>query len=63
MDSIYEFSECDEVASRLNPPTFADFDAATAWVRERMPGESYQVIDNVAWPLWRGQRTVERSPL
>lgn len=52
-------SECGEVADslRANAPRFESFDAALAWVAERMPGEDRAgtIVNNVAWSLYRAQ--------
>jgi hypothetical protein len=57
-------TECDEVAANMQPPHFASFDAAAAWVRTRMmPDESYQIIDNIAEALWHRQKRAERRPM
>jgi hypothetical protein len=51
-------TELDEVADTLAPsaPRFASFDAASVWVRLRMPEETSTVVDGVAESLWRGQQ-------
>lgn len=51
-------TECDEIAANIAkhaaiPPTL---DACTALVQSKMPGQSHQTIDNVAWSLWRSGR-------
>jgi hypothetical protein len=41
------------VAALAKGRPFESLDAARAFVRTQMPDESEQVIDNVAWSLWR----------
>lgn len=61
MSYLYDYTECDEIADNMadknpafTPQTFAE---AVAYVRERMPDESMQVIDNTAEALCRRHRT------
>lgn len=55
-------SECDEVADTMVAGWLAEtdrsFDAAQEYVRQRMPGESPQVIDGVAWSLFIRTRDI-----
>lgn len=46
-------SECEEIAQTLKPimPKGLSFEQAEVFVRKHMPGETEQVIDNVAWAL------------
>lgn len=55
-------SECDEVAEAILPEFMPWFrahednqtmDAARIFVRQRMPDETYTIVDNVTWSLLR----------
>lgn len=62
--SVYDYSECDEIAYEMrvreNPPHFASFHEAAAWVRERMPEATEQVKDNIADGVFARQLGGER---
>ena len=45
-------SEADEIAKTMSNFYGSTLDAARRYVRNRMPGESEQAIDNVAYSLW-----------
>ena len=53
-------TECDEVAANMQPPVFASFDAAAAWVRVQMNDPGTQIVDNVAEALWHRQQRARR---
>jgi len=53
-------SECNEVASSIAagvsttfPTLLSTMDGCRTLARTTLPGESVQVIDNVAWSLWK----------
>lgn len=51
-------TECEEVACSLETvaPHFTSHADCVAWVREQMSDETFVVIANVAWALWRSQK-------
>lgn len=56
MTGIFDWTECAEIAARMDPPAFGSFDAAAAWVRAVMGDQGMQIIDNIAEALWERQR-------
>ena len=49
MTSIYDYTECHDIAFNMTPPKFANFDEAVAWVKtQMMEGESSTIITNIA---------------
>jgi len=44
----------------MQPPVFASFDAAAAWVRVQMNDPGTQIVDNVAEALWHRQQRARR---